>query len=209
MAQHEIMKGRYSRYRLFWTKDIYDRQGTGRLFLSAVRDNGDSPVLRGDSPVLCADSPVLRADSRASAVNMSEAALALEQYNDSLERIVHGKKEERKLYLGNGCSLTACKDHELELSPMFGNCLVKRLPEGRVFGCLRRHKGYLQTAGLICREDRRPALMNLWASSGVGRITRAGTMSSPFAGEAHDGEYALRRYVRFVSQEQGQRVWKP
>lgn len=92
MAQHEIMKGRYSRYRLFWTKDIYDRQGTGRLFLSAVRDNCDSPVLRGDSPVLCADSPVLRADSRAAAVNMSEAALALEQYNDSLERIVYGKK---------------------------------------------------------------------------------------------------------------------
>lgn len=43
--------------------------------------------------------------------------------------------------------------------------------------------------------------MKILASGGVARITRAGTMSSPFAGEAHDGEYALRRYVRFVSRE--------
>ena len=134
-------------------------------------------------------------------MNMAEAALALQQHNDRMEQMAYGKKKMRKLYPGKGCSLTACGDHELELSPMFGNCLVKRLPQGQLFGCLRRHKRYLQTAGLICREDRRPELMKTLASGGVARITRAGTMSSPFAGEAHDGEYALRRYVRFVSQE--------
>lgn len=140
-------------------------------------------------------------ESRGWAVNMAEAALALQRYNDRLEQMVYGKREIRKLYPGKGCSLTACPDHELELSPMFGNCLVKRLPERELFGCLRRHKGYLQTAGLICREDRRPGLIKILATGGVARITRAGTMSYPFAGEAHDGEYALRRYVRFASRE--------
>mgnify|MGYP002229810321 CR=1 FL=1 len=85
--------------------------------------------------------------------------------------MAYGKKKMRKLYPGKGCSLTACGDHELELSPMFGNCLVKRLPQGQLFGCLRRHKRHLQTAGLICREDRRPELMKTLASGGVARIT--------------------------------------
>lgn len=151
--------------------------------------------------ILQKDSTVRPVESRFGSVNMAEAALALQQYNDRLEQMAYGKKKMRKLYPGKGCSLTACGDHELELSPMFGNCLVKRLPQGQLFGCLRRHKRYLQTAGLICREDRRPELMKILASGGVARITRAGTMSSPFAGEAHDGEYALRRYVRFVSRE--------
>lgn len=147
------------------------------------------------------ESQVPHMEARRGSVNLAEAALALWRYNDRLEGMVYGKKEMRRLYPGEGCSLTACDDHELELSPMFGNCLVKRLPEGQLFGCLRRHKRYLQTAGLICEEDRRPGLMRILASGGVARITRAGTMSSPFAGESHDGEYALRRYVRYVSQE--------
>lgn len=151
--------------------------------------------------ILQKDSTVRPVESRFGSVNMAEAALALQQHNDRMEQMAYGKKKMRKLYPGKGCSLTACGDHELELSPMFGNCLVKRLPQGQLFGCLRRHKRHLQTAGLICREDRRTELMKTLASGGVARITRAGTMSSPFAGEAHDGEYALRRYVRFVSQE--------
>ena len=104
----------------------------------------------------CSSRTFYRKIPRFGSVNMAEAALALQQYNDRLEQMAYGKKKIRKLYPGKGCSLTACGDHELELSPMFGNCLVKRLPQGQLFGCLRRHKRYLQTAGLICREDRRP-----------------------------------------------------
>ena len=33
------------------------------------------------------------------------------------------------------------------------------------------------------------------------RVTRAGSMSAAFPGEAHDGEYPLRRYVRVVDVE--------
>ena len=66
---------------------------------------------------------------------------------------------------------------------------------------LRRAKGTLQTAGLICLPDRRAALTDLLARAGVTRIMRAGHMSITFCGEAHDGEYPLRRYMRVVNIE--------
>ncbi len=92
-----------------------------------------------------------------------------------------------------------CDDKSLELSDMFGNCLVKRLPQNELFTVLRKNKGCLQTAGLICKPEKRDELIDLLARSGIVRIMRVGDMSSVFCGESHDGEYALRRYVRIVN----------
>ena len=39
------------------------------------------------------------------------------------------------------------------------------------------------------------------AQAGLTRITRAGSLSRSFPGEAHDGEYPLRRYTRIVDVE--------
>ena len=39
MEGYGITRGRLSRYRLFWTKNIYDRQGAEQMFFSAVREN--------------------------------------------------------------------------------------------------------------------------------------------------------------------------
>ena len=39
MEGYAITRGRLSRYRLFWTKNIYDRQGAEQMFFSAVREN--------------------------------------------------------------------------------------------------------------------------------------------------------------------------
>lgn len=85
-----------------------------------------------------------------------------------------------------------CDDKSLELSDMFGNCLVKRLLNEQLFTTLRNAKGYLQTAGLICTVDKRSELTEIIARSGVVRIMRVGDMSEAFCGEAHDGEYALK-----------------
>ena len=56
-----------------------------------------------------------------------------------------------------------------------------------------------EVGGLLCARSERPRLEGLLAKSGVNRITRAGDMSASFAGEAHDGEYPLRRYTRIVN----------
>lgn len=131
------------------------------------------------------------------------AEITLMKYHDTLEKILRGTAEAApEEFRGTGCCLTACRDSELALSYMFGNCYVKRLPKENIITVLRRKKGYLQTAGLICPDEEREALTRLLARSGVVRITRAGTMSEEFCGEAHDGQYPLRRYTRIVNIEE-------
>ena len=132
----------------------------------------------------------------------TQAEISLRRYCDRVEDILAGADTwEQKVFYGQGCSLTAMTDSELELSYMFGNCLVKRLPRNRIFAQLRRHKVYLQSVGLICDSDRREELTELFAACGLVRIMRAGHQSDSFVGEAHDGEYALQRYVRVVNVE--------
>lgn len=125
---------------------------------------------------------------------------SLLQYTDMLEDILWEGAPAR-VYKGKGCSLTIGADSELELSDMMCNVLVKKLPRREILPVLRRKKNYLQTAGLICSDADRAELSDILARSGVTRITTAGAMSEYFAGEAHDGEYPLRRYTRIVNNE--------
>ena len=129
------------------------------------------------------------------------AQASLSGHTALLCRIVEGRAEGEHLFSGKGCSIVLCPGDELELSPMEGNVLVKLLPQERLLAALRRQKGRLQTAGLICSPEKREALTDLLLRSGVTRITRAGSLSHSFPGEAHDGEYPLRRYTRIADVE--------
>ena len=129
----------------------------------------------------------------------AQAALYTQTYR--LERWASGKPGRERVWQGCGCSLTLREDRELELSPLYGGVLVKCLPRRELLPVLRRQKGRLQTAGLLCRPEERGELTALLARAGVNRITRAGEMSRAFPGEAHDGEYSLRRYIRLVDNE--------
>lgn len=129
------------------------------------------------------------------------AYLTLMRHTEYLEQLIGNPQNTANEYRGTGCRLTVCKDSALELSPMMCHVLVKRLPQEQIISVLRSKKGLLQTAGLICSPENRNAFEELFARSGVTRITLAGDMSTYFPGEAHDGEYALRRYVRTVDIE--------
>lgn len=122
-------------------------------------------------------------------------------YEAYLEHIVDHPRRDAAFFRGRGCSVTLCRDGELELSPLNGNVLVKCLPRGQLLSTLRREKGHLQTAGLLCRPEERAELTDLLARAGLTRITRVGHMSETFPGEGHDGEYSLRRYIRIVDIE--------
>lgn len=146
--------------------------------------------------------PVLeKAAAGHSAVSIGgRAHRTLLDYTDMLEGFLEdGALKGQGLYKGKGCSLKVCADSELELSPMLCNVLVKKLPRANIVSVLRRKKGYLQTAGLLCAEKDREELSGILARCGVTRITGIGEMSAFFAGEGHDGEYPLRRYVRVVN----------
>lgn len=128
------------------------------------------------------------------------AEMTLRRYADKLEHLMGDNADQDLLpYHGKECSLTACTDSELELSYMYGNCLVKRLPEREILRVLRKSKGCLQTAGLICAPERREHLTELLVRGGINRVLPPGKMSESFPGEAHDGEYPLRRYTRIVN----------
>ena len=129
----------------------------------------------------------------------SAAQAALTTHTYRLERLARG--ETGRVWFGPGCSLTLGEDPELELSPLYGNVLVKCLPRRELLPVLRRQKGRLQTAGLLCAREEREQLTELLARAGVTRITRAGEMSHTFPGEAHDGGYSLQRYIRIVDVE--------
>lgn len=146
----------------------------------------------------------------------SIAELTLRRISDEILKVLDDKNDDsasisaskdsknhayRQMYQGSGCSLVACIDSELELSNMFGNCLVKPLPKEQILPILRNKKEYLQTAGLICDRHKRQELVEILARAGIVRIMRAGNMSESYCGEAHDGEYPLRRYVRIVNVE--------
>lgn len=141
-------------------------------------------------------------EQRQSAVIGERAYGSLIRHTELLDEIIYGKiGGKTNEFRGNGCRLIIRSDSDLELSPMMCTVLVKRLPKDKITENLRRKKGYLQTAGLICPPEKRGELCSILSACGVTRITTAGNMSEYFSGEAHDGEYALRRYVRTVNTE--------
>ncbi|MBP5604051.1 MAG: acyl-CoA reductase [Ruminiclostridium sp.] len=130
--------------------------------------------------------------------DIGEAAqLSVRRYCKKLEAAAGYERAGNILY-GKYSSLTACRNSTPELSGMFANVLVKRLPERYILPVLRRKKGTLQTAGLICAPEKRGNITESLIRSGVNRVMRAGNMSETYTGEVHDGEYTLRRYIRFT-----------
>lgn len=122
------------------------------------------------------------------------AQSSLQVYNTELESLF----STNRTYKGKGASLIAKSDHTLELSFMFGNCLVKPLPRHQLLEILRQSKPYLQTAGLLCLAKDYPVLSNLLLRAGIVRVKELGKMSDITCMDAHDGDYPLRRYTRIT-----------
>lgn len=137
--------------------------------------------------------------TRQSPIIGERAYASIIRHTELLEEIIGGKSEAE--FRGSGCRLIIRSDSDLELSPMMCGVLIKRLPKEKITEALRKSKGYLQTAGLICSPEKREQLCGIFTRCGVSRITSAGNMSEYFSGETHDGEFPLRRYVRTVNLE--------
>ena len=175
------------------TEDMEELEAFGGTFLTLL----DEAMARHPA----AEFSEAAARSIRARVNRMEAAVRRMEKQaraDKAEADVDG----RQVYAGAEGSVTVCRDSALELSPLYGSVLVKRLPEKCLLPVLRTAKGRLQTASLICPEEDRERLTDILIRAGVTRVTRAGHMSEVFPGEAHDGEYPLRRYVRYVDVEE-------
>ncbi len=179
--------------------------GTRQLLCSSCQTIYIDTDNMKDISTFCSEFlPYLEAAEKENPINEVGAAaeMTLRRYTDKLEGYISRKDSSKEYFQGTRCSITACSDSSLELSYMYGNCLVKRLPQSEIMTVLRKSKGCLQTAGLICTRDKRNILTDILVNAGVNRIMSAGNMSVTFCGEAHDGEYPLRRYMRAVNIEQ-------
>ena len=108
------------------------------------------------------------------------------------------KMENPSLYMLNrdGVSVIYKDDSELELSYMFRNVWIKRLPRNKIIS-LHKNKSYLQSAALLCSNKDKEEISTLLAQAGVTRVTGPNS-SRLFLGESHDGLYPLREYSRVV-----------
>lgn len=98
---------------------------------------------------------------------------------------------------GEGVSVAVKEDSAPELSYLFRNVWIKRLPREKIVSVLKGQKGYLQTCGLLCGAEERQRLSDLLVRAGVVRVT-GGDLSRTIFGEAHDGVFPLREYTRVV-----------
>ncbi|MEV6681081.1 acyl-CoA reductase [Streptomyces erythrochromogenes] len=87
----------------------------------------------------------------------------------------------------------------LTASPLNRSVWVKPLPRKRMIATLRPMRRYLQTAGLAGSRTDIAELSRTALAAGVTRVTPVGAMLESYAGEPHDGVYALQRYSRRVA----------
>lgn len=123
---------------------------------------------------------------------------AINIYNEKLEQhLTHNV-----IMTADGVSVICTDDSKLSLSYLYRNVWIKRLPSTKIIENLRPYKGHLQTVGVLCpNNEKRGILCNIFAQAGLVRITSGKNMSRTVAGEAHDGDYALRQYSRIVETE--------
>ncbi|MCY0959248.1 acyl-CoA reductase [Streptomyces sp. H27-H5] len=93
----------------------------------------------------------------------------------------------------------------LTASPLHRSVWVKPLPRKHLMATLRPMRRYLQTAGVAGSRTDIAELSALVLAAGVTRVTPVGAMTAGYAGEPHDGVYALQRYSRRVSVQADER----
>ncbi|SDZ11835.1 Phenylacetate-coenzyme A ligase PaaK, adenylate-forming domain family [Amycolatopsis xylanica] len=86
----------------------------------------------------------------------------------------------------------------LRASPLYRTVWVKPLPRNEITATLRPMRRYLQTVGLAATRQDTAVLARTLVSTGVQRVTVPGRMLGGYAGEPHDGVYAMQRYSRRV-----------
>lgn len=96
----------------------------------------------------------------------------------------------------NQFSSVICKtDSELELSLLYGNVLVKPLPEDGIISALYKNREHLQTVGLYPKNE---TTISKFLRLGVTSIIGLEQMSSSQLYKAHDGMFPLQQYCRIV-----------
>ena len=119
----------------------------------------------------------------------------IRMYRKELETAMTGEH----MFRGDGVSVTLAEDPKLQLSLMYGSCWVKPVNRERLVEILRKDRGKLQTARLVCLEEEEQEMVRILARAGVNRILTGREPDSEVYFDSHDGEYPLIRYSRIIA----------
>ena len=119
----------------------------------------------------------------------------IRMYRKELETAMTGEH----MFRGDGVSVTLAEDPKLQLSLMYGSCWVKPVNRERLVEILRKDRGKLQTARLVCLEEEEREMVRILARAGVNRILTGRELDSEVYFDSHDGEYPLIRYSRIIA----------
>ena len=104
----------------------------------------------------------------------------------------------KNIYSDGGVSIVVKEDNKLELSYLYQNVWVKALKKEDIVKILKVNKNLLQTVSINDDISFKEEICESLFKAGVTRIVRLGDNSRMISGEAHDGEYPLRRYIKIV-----------
>jgi hypothetical protein len=123
-----------------------------------------------------------------------QAHLAIHLQTRRLEAV----SRDFRLYETPRCSVVAEGASSLTPALMFRHAWVRPLPRSQILPVLRSAGSHVQTAALLCGEHEAPDLGKQLVRAGIVRVCRSDNLSELYCGMPHDGEYALRRYMRRV-----------
>lgn len=161
-------------------------------------DSEDEAVLRGAAQAMAAALarrapawPALQPDVQEAAEISSQ--LAMLRLDQSFAGVAGAVEQ------GEGWRVAWAQRQELAASPLFRTLQLRPAPRARLVELLLPWRTHLQSCGLIAAPEQVPALSRLLLDAGVSRLCPVGAMHDGYAGEPHDGVYALSRLTRRVS----------
>lgn len=121
-------------------------------------------------------------------ITVNNELLRLRSINEECVGLI---SENYRIYIENNSVLKA--------SPLYKSIWVKPLKKEELVFVLSEFKTYLQTVGISCAKNEYEELVNLLLQAGALRVRNIGQMLNSYAGEPHDGVYALNRYCKKIS----------
>lgn len=104
-----------------------------------------------------------------------------------------------QVWRGSGWRVIWEHHQTLAPSPLFRTVLLKPVPQPMLAETLLPWRTVLQSCALIAAAAQTPGLVRTLVNAGVTRITPCETIHDGYAGEPHDGVYALSRLSRRLS----------
>jgi hypothetical protein len=103
-----------------------------------------------------------------------------------------------KTYLGKTYSLIVKRDTNLELSLLFRNLYIKKLPRQNIVLNFKKYGGYLQSCYILSNDDDYDEITSNLIKAGLVKILKPNILNTLSPGESHDGIYPLIEYTKIV-----------